>query len=101
MGNELLKTLTWNLNVLMGVSLEDFFFLRFLFGCFLLLPLISVECLIFCPRTMKSLPQGLHLMVDKDVVFWSPDLMRGRGGRLAYYFLLLFKPSTVNVWILW
>ena len=92
-----------------GSVSRRFFFLSTLFGCFLLLPLISVECQIFCPRTMKSLPQGLHLMVDKDIVFWSPDLMRGRGGRLAYHFELLFKPSTVcfffsptvNVWILW
>lgn len=29
-------------------------------------------------QNKKSLPQGLHLMVDKDIVFWSPDLLRGR-----------------------
>lgn len=52
-------------------------------------------------QNKKSLPQGLHLMVDKDIVFWSPDLLRGRGGSLAYYFQLLLTPSPVNVWILW
>lgn len=77
------------------------FFWSSLYGCFLLLPLISVKCLIFCHRPVKSLPQGLHLMVDKDAVFWSPDLMNGRGERLACYLELLFEHSPAKFWMLW
>ena len=65
-----------------------------------LLPLANVKCLIFCHRPMKALPQGLHLMVGKDIICWSPDLMRSRDGRLVDYLALLFKHSPVNFWLL-
>lgn len=67
-----------------------------LYGCFLLLPLINVECLILCHRPVKALLQGLYLILYKDIIFWFPDLMRSRGGRLLYHLELLWKYFSVN-----
>lgn len=43
------------------------------------------------------------LRVDKDIVFWSPDLMRGERGRvrLAYHLEFLLKHFSVNFRVLW